>query len=192
MSGLKLDMKTNEFSLENVKSLGQAKKSHEAKYISNGLIDNIIPYDPSNLNNFYYVSNAKDLPNSCADDSIWAMNNKTYDVNCNNDLSANTLDLTSYNSNWSGTMYKTVAVANNNKKISDIKLSDVQTYCYQRELCKNQRNVSGVLLQKGKAHSVAVSNYLDDKTNYNIGIIDTINLSIGILLILMTSYTFRK
>ena len=191
MSGLKLDIKNNEFSLESVKSLGQAKKSHEAKYISNGLIDNIIPYDPNNLNNFYYISNATDLPNSCASDTIWAMNNKTYDVNCNNDLSSKKLFLGSKNSNWSGSMYNTVADANN-KQISDINLSDVQTYCYQRELCKNQRNVSGVLLQKGKAHSIAVSNYLDDKTNYNIGIIDTINLSIGILLTLMASYTFRN
>jgi len=191
MSGLKLDIKTNEINLENVKSLGQAKKSHEAKYISNGLIDNIIPYDPNNLNNFYYVSNANDLSNSCANDSIWALNNKTYDVNCNNDLSANKLDLMSYNSNWLGSMYQTVADANN-KIISNIKLSDVQTYCYQRELCKNQRDVSGVMLQQSKAHSVAVSNYLDDKTNYNIKIIDTFNLSMGILLTLMALYTFRK
>ena len=192
MSGLKLDIKNNEFSLESVKSLGQAKKSYEAKYISNGLIDNIIPYDPSNLNNFYYVSNAKDLPNSCADDSIWAMNNKTYNVNCNNDLSEKKLDLTSNNSNWSGSMYDTIVSTNKKDKISDITLSDVQTYCYQRELCKNQMDVSGIMLPNNKAHSVAVSNYLDDKTNYNIGIIDTINLSIGILLVLMASYTFRK
>lgn len=179
-NGLKLDIKKNDFSLGTIQSFGQAKQSYDEKYISNGIIDNIIPYDSNDLSTFYFVSNLIDTPTNC---DKWHLKDKTYDDNCNIDLSTNTVGLIFLTkTDKSGTMYDTI------KKDFGY---NIPLYCYKRELCKN-RDYGNTFINKNNLHSTSVTNYLDDKTNYNIQIINTANLCVGIILITGTLYVYRK
>jgi hypothetical protein len=147
-----------------ISSFGETKQAYESSIIPSGLQNHILGYNPKDV--FYSYTDKKFDGNNC-DKKVYLLDPNTKEYR-DNDISCNYV--------FNIPKYDNV----NNK-----------TKCYQREMCKNQ-NLADTISNKTEQHQNNIQSYVDSKTNYNIQIINTINISIGIGLVIVSLYKFRK
>jgi hypothetical protein len=143
---------------------GISKQTFESSILPTGLQNNVVGYDQKNTLLYSYKNNSNFNANNCDPNTFLLDHSK---------IEYKRLD------ERCNLLFNTPSTNTNDK-----------SKCYQREMCKN-KNYADKIKSKSELHQNNIQSYIDSNTNFNIQIINIVNLSIGIVVTSVALYKFR-